>query len=347
MNDETILDKYWPKKISILKRKINVGLVPTEDIEYLKNRYSDSSSIYESLYRIKNHIEEVPTCKYCGKKLNYMTYKDGGLYCGLSCSSRDSIDARKEAIFKKYGCYTTLKDPVVRSKIKETFSHKSKKEKKEIYEKQKKTKIEKYGLDNWCGQKKNSKKWANKSKEELEEINKKKKETFLNHYGVDNWTKTKEYKEFASSISKEVQRKGYVTMKKNGTLYKRHSISEQKCFDILHIIYPDIIREYRDEERYPWKCDFYVPSKDLFIEFQGFYTHGLHPYDPISEEDIKEKERLIDRYGKDSQAVTIWTIKDVEKRETAKKNNLNYLEFFDFKEVEEYVKEKSSVETEA
>lgn len=338
-NDAYMIEHYWPKKISILKRKVKANLVPDDDIKYLQMRYSDSSSIYETLYRMKNHIEEVPRCKYCGKKLEYIIYKNGGLYCGLSCSSRDSIDARKEGIFKKYGCYTTLKDPDVRKKIKEAFMSKTKEEKKEIYEKQKKSKIEKYGIDNWCGQKKNSERWASKSKEELEEIDRKKKETFMKHYGVDNWTKTEEYKEFASSISKEVQRKGYNTMKKNGTLYRRHSIAEQKCYDMLITVYPDIMREYRDEERYPWKCDFYVPSKDLFIEYQGFYTHGLHPYNDKDDNDTKEKERLISKYGEDSQAVTIWTIRDVEKRETAKKNGLNYVEFFDLKEVEDYVKE--------
>ena len=31
-------------------------------------------------------------------------------------------------------------------------------------------------------------------------------------------------------------------------------------------------------------------------------------------------------------AIETWTIKDVEKRNTAKKNNLNYVEFFTLKE---------------
>lgn len=48
MNDKYIIDKFWPNKISILKRKENANLVSQEEKEYLENRYEDSSSIYDN-----------------------------------------------------------------------------------------------------------------------------------------------------------------------------------------------------------------------------------------------------------------------------------------------------------
>ena len=39
----------------------------------------------------------------------------------------------------------------------------------------------------------------------------------------------------------------------------------------------DVKTEYK-EERYPYHCDVYIPSKDLFIELNLFFTHGGHPY---------------------------------------------------------------------
>ena len=40
---------------------------------------------------------------------------------------------------------------------------------------------------------------------------------------------------------------------------------------------------------------------------------------------LKEKSKISVFY---KTAINVWTVRDVEKRETAKKNNLNYLEIF-------------------
>ena len=36
-------------------------------------------------------------------------------------------------------------------------------------------------------------------------------------------------------------------------------------------------------------------------------------------------------------AITTWTIRDVNKRETAKKNNLNWIEFFDASKLIDFI----------
>ena len=38
--------------------------------DYLKRRFDEFSSYSETLYRIKNHIDILPTCKMCGAKLS-------------------------------------------------------------------------------------------------------------------------------------------------------------------------------------------------------------------------------------------------------------------------------------
>ena len=77
-------------------------------------------------------------------------------------------------------------------------------------------------------------------------------------------------------------------------------------------------------------------SKDLFIELQGYYTHGEHPFDANNIDDIKHLNELkvkyqsyYDEHGYWPQIITIWTEKDVEKRNKAKENNLNFIEEFD------------------
>lgn len=84
-------------------------------------------------------------------------------------------------------------------------------------------------------------------------------------------------------------------------------------------------------------CDFYIPSENLYIEYQGYYTHGKHKFNKENIRDQIEVERLKNKYGEECTQIIIWTIKDVEKREMAKKNNLNYLEFFTLDEVEKYI----------
>ena len=75
----------------------------------------------------------------------------------------------------------------------------------------------------------------------------------------------------------------------------------------------------------------------MFIECQYYWTHGGHPY---NKENDKEKFELWKEKAKTSKyyqnAINTWTIRDVNKREIANKNNLNYLEFFSYKDFLEW-----------
>ena len=113
------------------------------------------------------------------------------------------------------------------------------------------------------------------------------------------------------------------------------SSTEEIIFNELIKVYPDVVRQYKDDKRYPYDCDFYIPSLDLFIEYQGSWTHGkdankiIGPY-------IKENEfcqKILEKWkAKNTKyynnAIETWTIRDVKKRQIAKKNKLKFLEFW-------------------
>lgn len=94
------------------------------------------------------------------------------------------------------------------------------------------------------------------------------------------------------------------------------SKAENNFYHLLTILFDkkDIIRPYTDE-RYPFLCDFYIKSKDLFIEYQGHPSHGYCPF----EKDNKEHVAYLEKQTID---MTTWTKRDVIKLETAKRNNI-------------------------
>lgn len=123
----------------------------------------------------------------------------------------------------------------------------------------------------------------------------------------------------------EILAKQINTKKINGTYGK--SLEEDAYYSYLLTIYDkdDIVRQYKDD-RYPFWCDFYIKSEDKFIEYQGTWTHGGHPYNPDDIEDQKileswkEKAKTSNYYA---MAIDCWTVRDVLKRKTAQDNNLN------------------------
>ena len=64
------------------------------------------------------------------------------------------------------------------------------------------------------------------------------------------------------SNSDEAHYKSYITKKKNRSFGSQSKI-ESICYLYLSLYYPDTIRQYRDNNRYPYNCDFYIPCLDL------------------------------------------------------------------------------------
>lgn len=161
--------------------------------------------------------------------------------------------------------------------------------------------------------------------------------------GKTSWNKglTKETNDSVKSISEkmlghkcfvsnweETKRKEYETRRENGTI--NSSSKETELLNLLISLYgeSDVIHQYFDKERYPFKCDFYIKSIDLFIEYHGTWTHGARPFDESDEScintlnDWKEKS-LNSKYYEI--AIYNWTDLDVRKLETFRKNHLNFM----------------------
>lgn len=86
------------------------------------------------------------------------------------------------------------------------------------------------------------------------------------------------------------------------------------------------------DSRYPFNCDFYIKSEDLFIELNYHYSHGGHWYDDNDSFDhgryLRWKQSSNLKY---QNAANIWKNLDLKKREFAQKNELNYLVFWEAK----------------
>lgn len=178
-----------------------------------------------------------------------------------------------------------------------------------IKEKSKRTCLEKYGVENYSS-----------SLECKEKV----KQTCLEKYGVENYSQTNEYKQYLQKNNNKIQGKIYKTKKKNNTFNtSKIELQLKQYFKNNNIIF---ISQYKDE-RYPFACDFYFPEKDLFVEIQGSWTHGNKPFN--IETDLTIVQEWLDKNSKYyDNAIETWTVRDVKKRKTAIKNNLNYFEIF-------------------
>ena len=261
----------------------------------------------------------------------------------------------RETNLRKYGFNCSSKSEIVKEKIKQTclkrYGVEYTGQIEEAKEKSKKTCLEKYGSEYYIGSKDCLEKTIEFSKQNYnvdwftksEEIKNKAKKTMLRRYGVEysmQIPKNKEYMSYLMS-SYEMQERRYNTMKRNHTF--NSSSTEEEFFLYIKSRFPTVVRQYKDKNRYPYFCDFYIPELDYFIELQGYYTHGNHPFDPNSNEDLQLIEYYKKKYGEDCQPITIWSIKDVEKRNCAKSNHLNFKEVWSLEDGKNFVNDLYSV----
>lgn len=302
--------------------------------KYLDNRYNDSDSLLETLYRIYYKIEIKPICKTCGKPLvfhkstkkqreKFIENKCFQTYCSISCEMKDKevIDKQNNTCLEKYGSVNNTKKQqetcLSKYGVNTLFKDKN------AREKARKTSLIKYGVE---------------IPSQSKIIKEKTKNTCLEKYGVSSTLNLDKCK--LRCNTKEAKRKEYLTKKKNNSFNK--SKPEDICYELLKEKYSDIIRQYRSEE-YPFNCDFYIPSLNLYIEYQGSHFHKGHPFDENNPNDISELNRLnekLNRYNKKSQydmIIYTWTNLDVRKRKIAKENNLNWIEFFNINELKEWL----------
>ena len=153
-----------------------------------------------------------------------------------------------------------------------------------------------------------------------DDVQKRTKLTCLSKYGVTS----------AMKLSETVDKVGE-SKRKNKTWST--SKPEEIMYEILCNKFgeDDVIRQYK-ESRYPFHCDFYIKSLDLFIELNATWLHGYHWFDKTDMNDLDNLNQWLDnvKSGKKfyNVAIDVWTRRDVIKRQTAIDNNLNYVVFW-------------------
>ncbi len=198
----------------------------------------------------------------------------------------------KETCLEIYGTSSPFASESVKQKIAEKYQSKSDVEKKAIYTKRQAT-------------------FDNKTEEEILAINRKHREAYLQ----------KSDKEKA-----EIKHKSYLTKKKNHSF--KVSKIEDLCYAQLLTVYPDAKHGYKSIE-YPFVCDLYIPSIDLYIELNFHWTHGKHPYNKQKDTEVLaewiEKAKS-SKYFRN--AINTWTVRDVNKLKVAKQNKVQLLVFY-------------------
>lgn len=319
----------------------------------------------------KNHLYDNHCsikCRVKDKKVKEKLEQTNIIKYGCKCvfGSKEIRERIKKTNLQKYGVEYIVESKEIQEKIKETclnkygveYSFQSLK----VKEKSKQTCLEKYLVDNYS----KTNEFNNKVKNTcLLKYNRnyclnidKSKQTCLEKYGVSSWPKTDDFKTIIKENQKEIKIKYKQTcLEKYGVEYaaqsqeikekiieskrRNHTFNTSKPEEELYLYikekFPLVKRQYKDKIRYPYNCDFYIPELDYFIELQGYYTHNTHPYNPNSISDQVLVERYKEKYGPKCQAITIWTIKDPEKRECAKHNHLNFKEVWDLYEGKEFI----------
>lgn len=205
--------------------------------------------------------------------------------------------------------------------------------------------------------------WKRKSQDELDSIKRKISETVLNTW---NTKSLEDIESIRSKISQsvkttwinhksEILEKSNKTRKENNTF---NSSSDEQLFYKLLLNYfkeDDIVCQYNtliveNSNRYPFNCDFYIRSLDLFIELNRSWTHGIKPFnrkDPecrsLAMKIYKQAKLTKSDYYKIAFSVIVKS--DPLKFKTARENNLNYVMIYNDEDWNYFFKLLESKET--
>ena len=316
-------------------------------------KYKDKfDNISEFIYYYKNPIEAHKRryCRMCGEKNKYDdSIKKYSQYCSCKCANSDPTgkEQRRKTCLAKYGVDNIFKD---KEKIKQAVHAKYGVDNifQDVERIRKATK-EKYGVEYIC-QNPNIKK---KIKETClqkygvecslhnKEIAQKVKQKFLEKYQSNTYMQSDDFKKKTKNTNSlkygkqyysqtdECKEKVYNSLKENHTFVI--SKPEQQVGELLKKKFAKVESQYKST-KYPFRCDYYIVDIDTYIECNYYFAHGKEPFDNNNEQhkQLLEKWMLLSKtHPKYIDAIQVWTQRDVKKLETARKNNLNYLMFWD------------------
>lgn len=277
--------------------------------------------------------------KECAKQTKLEKYGD---------ENYNNRELAKQTCITKYGVTNPAKSNEIQEKIKETSLQKygtnRPQQSQKVKLKYKETCLIKYGTESyWQTQEFKNKyrqtsliKYGTENPSQSIEIKNKVQQTCIKKYNVSSVFKLQRVKDAANS--KEAIKKMNDTKRKNGTF--NTSKSEDEFYKELKTIFNEVERNYKSEE-YPYCCDFYISELDLYIELNLHWTHGKYWFDKNNLDDIetlnkwKEKSETSKFY---KNAIYVWTILDIKKREIAINNKLNYVVLWNNNDIDEFLR---------
>ena len=278
---------------------------------YIYNRFDDSESIKESVYRIRylcddsinkdiiDKIEHKPKCPECGNpvKFKFRKTKMFTKYCSNKCSgkSKITIQLKKNTQLEHYGnecCYNSLKYQ------------------QDLYNKSGVL----YHTDK-------------------EDAKQKRKNTLLKKYGTTNIYDIPGLREKISLKLKENNHKC--------SAYGNSSRLEEFAYVLIRRKYDKVIRQYPLNDGLKRTWDFYIEDINTVIEIQGSQYHHYHPFDTNNPIDVNELNKL--KTLNSIKIIKQWTIEDPYKREYAKSNNIKLIELWNTEDIIRFVKGNTNI----
>ena len=125
-------------------------------------------------------------------------------------------------------------------------------------------------------------------------------------------------------------------------MHKNNSFNKSKAEDnyykfLLEYYSDNDIERNHYTDKYPFRCDFYIYSEDKYIECNYHWTHGGKPYEGTKEDLDKIKLWKSKNTKFYNNAINTWSILDVKKFNISKKNNINYLVFWNIDELKKWI----------
>lgn len=249
-------------------------------------------------YGLFHKLEDIACCKFCK---SFIAEDRDGSFCSEQCK-RASTRAKLEATCtKKYGVPHIFCSDAIKKKIEQTM-------------------LSKYGTAHSAS---------------VKSVRKKQLATIKRKYGASSVSDMPSTRILLSIAGKsfETKAKKYKTHKKNHSF--NSSKPEEVAYKYLHKLFKEKIIRQKLSEEFPYKVDFYVPSKKLYIDLNESWTHGSMPFTNSKKckkqlEVWKEKSVNSDFFKK---AIYTWTDLDVRKRKLAKQLKMNRLEFYSVAEL--------------
>lgn len=270
--------------------------------------------------------------------------------------SKCQLQKRSQTMISKYGVTNAMYVPELKQKLQDTcmehYGVSNPMYSEEVKETLRQTVRREYGVDYTCqadsvkGKRQETcqKRYGGNGPLASQEVRDKSAVTMLEKYGVRHALQNSDLLEKAHDTCQkhygvlnpmhDDDVKQQVTKSKQIHDTFCSSKPEDELYDLLRTQFgvDDVCRQYHSDV-YPFACDFYIPSRNLYIELNAMWSHGGHWYGTYeSDEQVLQKYQTRAQENQYYQnAIVVWTDKDVEKRQTAAKNYLNYIVFWDHK----------------